>query len=169
MTPSLFYREIPLTQGQSAIVDESDYEWLSQYKWRAYWNPTVRGFYAVRTVQITGEKPQTVWMHREILGLPKGDRRQGDHINHETLNNTRFNLRIATPSQNTQNRTMQSNNTSGFKGVSYRSCKRKWRATIKANGKHIHLGYRETKEECIELYREASVKYFGVFACNEAV
>jgi len=157
-------REIPLTQGHSALVSQEDYEWLSQWKWFAWWNPSGRAWYAVRSVK---SPHGTVRMHRQILGLEKGDHRQGDHINHDTLDNRRENLRVATPSQNTQNRRAPNNNTSGHKGVSYRPCKKKWRASIRAEGRQIHLGYRDSKQECVELYRQAEIRYFGEYACAE--
>jgi len=163
MTPSLFYRDIPLTQGQVAIVDADDYEWLTQWKWFAWWSPSGRCFYAVRS--ITEPRKGTIRMNRQILGLESGDKRQGDHANHNTLDNRRANLRIATAPENGQNRRTQKNSKSGHKGVSYRPCKRKWRATIKVDGKHVHLGYRETMEECIELYLTASMKHFGEYSC----
>ena len=73
---------------------------------------------AVRRGHDQEGKVTTVLMHRQILGLLKGDRRTGDHADGDTLNNTNDNLRIASAAQNTQNQGLRSSNTSGFKGVS---------------------------------------------------
>jgi len=164
VTPSdQSYREIPLTQGYTALVDSSDFDVLMKWKWYAWYSPSGKSWYAVRSVK-TEHGGRSLRMHREILGLASGDRRQVDHRNHDTLDNRRSNIRVCTPSQNTQNRRTQSNSKSGHKGVSFRPSKRKWRATIFVDGKHLHLGYRETKEECIQLYQEAARKFFGEFA-----
>ena len=87
-----------------------------------------------------------------------------DHKDLNKFNNQRFNLREATKSQNLRNRNAQSNNKSGFKGVSWCKVKRKWRATIYAGGKHINLGYFDDPEEAHEVYCKAAIKYFGEFA-----
>ncbi len=97
--------EITLTHGQVALVDAADYEWLMQWKWRARANACWygRNYYADSTVKIDG-KWQVLKMHRIILGLEIGDKRHGDHINHDTLDNRRGNLRIVTPAENNRNR-----------------------------------------------------------------
>ncbi|MDR5727524.1 MAG: HNH endonuclease [Terriglobia bacterium] len=165
MTPSgSSYREIPLSQDKVALVSAEDYEDVSRWKWYAWWNPSGHAWYAVRSVGGSSEPGRSIRMHRHIMGLDFGDKRQVDHRNHDTLDNRRENLRVATPSQNTQSRGLQSNNSSGHKGVSYRSSRGKWRATITVEGRNIHLGYRDTKEECIALYREASLRHFGEFS-----
>ncbi len=170
MTPSdQSYRTIALTQGQVTLVDDADYEFLSRWKWFAWWNRHTSSFYAVRSARLEDGTKVTVRMNRQILGLERGDKRQGDHRNHDTLDNRRENLRICTPSENSQNRRVQRNSKSGQKGVSYRASKRKWRAVIFVNGTHLHLGYRDTAEECIALYREAEQRYFGEFALHDGV
>ena len=80
-------KKIPLTQDQFAIVDNKDFEWLNQYKWFARWEPHTQGFYAVRHSKTINGKRYMISMAREILGLKCGDKRQVDHINHNTLNN----------------------------------------------------------------------------------
>jgi hypothetical protein len=101
----VYCRLIPLTKGQFAIVDAADYEWLSQYRWRAFWDWHTKSYYA-RTYE-RGKNHETrreLRMHRLIVGLEIGDKRLPDHINHETLDNRRLNLRIATIEQSNQNR-----------------------------------------------------------------
>ena len=136
-------KTIPLTQGQEAIVDDEDFEALSRYKWTAWWNPSSKSYYAYRMPTVNGRRVR-VTMHRQLLGLSHGDRLQGDHINRNTLDNRKRNLRIATASQNGMNRTKNGNNTSGFKGVV--KCYKKWQAVIIVNRKRITLGLHDTPE-----------------------
>ena len=161
---SLFYREIPLTQGKVAIVDESDFEWASQWKWFAKYKPSCHAFYAARTDNKAGV---TFELHRALMGVNKGDKRVVDHINHDSLDNRRGNLRVCTSTQNSQNRRAHCNNKSGFKGVSFHPHTGKWRAVIHVNGKRLSLGLRATPEEAGELYHAAAQEHFGEFACIE--
>jgi hypothetical protein len=102
-------------------------------------------------------------MHREILGASKGI--EVDHRDRDTLNNRRHNLRLATHSQNQQNAYLQSNNTSGFKGVSFRPSNGKWRVRIGVAGKRMHLGSYGTREEAYAVYCDAAKRHHGDFAC----
>ena len=157
-------KRIALTKGQFAIVDSTDYEWLAVYRWKAIAGRLGK-FYAKRTVTRRNAKNHSVLMHREILGLQRGDERQGDHVNsRETLDNRRKNLRIATDLQNHHNMPKSKANTTGFKGVSRRADTSKFTAQIKVNGQVVYLGRTETPEEAAELYREAATRYFGEFA-----
>ena len=157
-------RFIPLTQGQFAIVDAVDHEWLNQWKWYAYWNPKTKSFYASRDVW-DGERSRHIRMHRQVLRLPQESKLQGDHVDpNRTLDNRRSNLRIATALENVRNRRRQSNNKCGFKGVSWHKNTKLFRAQIKVNGKQITLGRRKTAQEAYELYCDAAKFYFGEFA-----
>ena len=110
-------KEILLTQNQVALVDDIDYKKLSKYKWQAL---NMNGsFYAVRQTSKKEGKGFTILMSRQILGLERGDKRQGDHQNHRTLDNRRANIRICTIQQNHMNQKRQQNTTSKFKGVSW--------------------------------------------------
>lgn len=93
-------KKIKLTQNKYTLVDNADYANLNQYKWYAH---KERGsFYAIRKTYYANKRI-TFSMHRQILGLKKGDKHQGDHRDHNTLNNQRYNLRISTVSQNQMN------------------------------------------------------------------
>src|SRR5258708_35296117 len=94
-------KEISLTRGLVALVDDEDYDELSQYRWRVNgsgyamrlgWHPTIPG----KRIYIT--------MHRHLLGLQPGDQWEGDHIDNNRLNNCRRNLRICSTAQNVRNR-----------------------------------------------------------------
>lgn len=87
-----------------------------------------------------------------------------DHENHDTLDNRKSNLRPATQGENLCNRGKQSNNTSGYKGVSWCSSKGKYRANITIAGKTTFLGYADTPEEGSVLYANAVEKFHGKFA-----
>ena len=136
----------------NAIIDESDFELLSKYRWRL----NNKG-YAISSV--TDER-----MHRLIM-LPAPNL-QIDHINHNKLDNRRINLRICTSKENSRNRVTGENNTSGFKGVCLepRNKYKKWRAKIYYNTRAIHIGCFKTKEEAVKAYNDAAIKYFGDFA-----
>jgi len=154
------YSKIPLTQGQFALIDAADYEWLSQWKWHAGWNPPTQTFYAKRS-DFIGGKLCTIRMHREIVGAPKG--MDVDHKNHDTLDNRRRNLRLATNSQNQQNKRMQKNNTSGQRGVFWIASENRWLAQIGINGKRKKLGRFKDFEEATAAYKAAAEHLFGEF------
>ena len=139
-------RLIGLTQGQVAIIDDSDYEELSKYKWCARWKSDTQSFYAIRDFKSNGYGKSTS-MSRFLLGLKKGDKRQGDHINHDTLDHRRCNLRIVTNQQNSQNRRI--------KPKGYTKVGNTYRAGIKVNYKIIPLGVYNTPEEAHQVYLKA--------------
>lgn len=156
-------KEIPLTKGYKAIVDDSDYENINQYKWKV--KRSKNTLYACRTI-IVDSKICTEFMHRKILSLQFTDIDNifVDHKDRNGLNNTRDNLRIATKSQNNMNKGLQENNSSGYKGVSYHLRTNKWQAYIKVNNKNICLGYYENIEDAISIRLTAEFEYFGEFA-----
>ena len=128
-------KEIPLTQGKVALVDDCDYEELSKYRWYAHKNYNT--FYAQRKSprDPVTRKRNIILMHVIIAGTPNG--METDHINGNGLDNRRGNLRVVTTRQNAQNRHICK--TSKYPGVSWDKDKRKWRVQIYATGKH-YLG-----------------------------
>ena len=90
-----------------------------------------------------------------------------DHIDGNPSNNRWCNLREATCSQNHANTRRQSNNTSGYKGVSFDKRKRLWRADIKLNGRQYFVGYFRTPEEAHRAYLRKAVELHGEFARSE--
>jgi len=101
-------------------------------------------------------------MHRLILNPPAGI--TIDHINGNGLDNRRENLRLAGRGQNQCNRGKQSNNTSGFKGVTWHKNLNKWEAGISISGKRYHVGFYKTPEAAARAYDDAAKKYHGEFA-----
>ena len=154
-------KEIPLSQGLVALVDDVDYEWASKHKWHAHRKPKENTWYARRNT-VTWPNRKTLYLHREIMNAPPGI--QVDHIDGNGLDCRRANMRLATKADNGRNRGKQSDNTSGFKGVTWNKSARKWVAQIKVNSKNIHLGYHNTAEAAARTYDEAAWKYFGDFA-----
>jgi hypothetical protein len=155
-------KRIPLTQDKVAIVDDADYGWLSQWKWRAH--KMGKFCYAVRSTYIE-QKRGSVSMHRQVLGLLPGDGFEADHINHDTLDNQRSNLRRATKSQNHQNQYGQITARSQFKGLYWHPGIKKWRARIKHNYKYIQIGYFKEEIEAAKAYDNAAKELHGEFAC----
>lgn len=150
---------IPLTQGQNAIVDAADFEWLSQWNWCAVWCPWTKTYYAERKAFVDG-KQSSMKMHRAILRLKSSE--ICDHKNHNTLDNRRENIRKCTASQNGWNRGKPADNTSGYKGVSrYRG---RWRARAVVHGKEIHIGTFDTREQAADAYEERIPHIHGDFA-----
>ncbi len=156
-------REILLTQGKVAFVDDTDYEELSKHKWCAHKHSS-GNFYAMRMpTQINGKR-HTIYMAREILGLKHGDKRQADHIDHNTLNNCQVNLRVCTNQQNQMNQKSHLNKTSQFKGVSWNKQHNKWYAQIMINGITKSLGFWNTEEVAALAYDMVAIREFGDFA-----
>ncbi len=150
-------KTIQLTQGKSTIVDDEDFEKLSKMKWY------FRSGYAIRSVyQGYGIAPKQQWMHKLIMDCPVGI--QVDHRDGDKLNNTRENLRLATPSQNTCNSKKRSDNSSGFKGASWHGQSGKWRACIQVAGKKTSLGLYSDPEMAHRAYAAAAKEMHGEFA-----
>jgi hypothetical protein len=148
-------KRIPLTQGFSAIVDASNFAALSSVKWTA---ATSCG----KTYAIRRSGPQRQWMHRVVCPAPTGV--EVDHINGDTLDNRRSNLRHATKAQQQHNSKMRSHNKSGFKGVILDHRNGHWMAKIVVAGKLKHAGSFPAIVEAARAYDSAAKKHFGEFA-----
>ncbi len=154
-------KKIPLTQGKFALVDDEDFEELRGYKWHAAKNK-YGGFMATRSCICPLVKQiKTIHMHRQIISCPKS--KQVDHVNHETLDNRRGNLRECTNQQNAMNRIPYKNNSSRYKGV-YKYSEKRWQASIRGNSKKIHLGYFVNELDAAKEYDKAAKELFGEFA-----
>jgi hypothetical protein len=156
---TIIMKQIPLTQGKFAIVDDEDYDFLIQWKWHL----SNRG-YARRNNYVEGVivNPKSILMHRVILGDPIGF--QVDHINGDKLDNRKSNLRVCTTGENARNRGKNKNGTSGYKGVHFYKAYRKWQSHIMHERKMVWLGYFDTAEKAALAYNEAATKLHGEFA-----
>ena len=157
--------EIPLTQGKVALIDDEDYGLVSQYKWCASKSRGV--WYAMANIRING-KYCHVKMHRLILGLCVGEGKNVDHIDHNTLDNRRCNIRICSISQNQHNQKPRKA-TSRFKGVHWHKRNKKWAASLHIISRRIYLGYFSAEVDAACAYNKAAKKYFGDFACLNPV
>jgi hypothetical protein len=149
-------KEIPLTKGYTAIVDDEDYERLvSIGKWQV--NVTRQHVYAIHSMN-----RGRLYMHRVVLPSPV----LVDHINGDGLDNRRANLRVATPAQNSRNMRPMASSRTGFKGVARqpRSRVNPWRAYIRLNDRAHWLGVFRTAEAAARAYDAAATEHFGEFA-----
>ena len=154
-------KEIKLTRGMVAVVDDDDYDWLSKWSWCAHKHKGK--YYAERGIRERGTCFQkTIRMNREILSAP--DCFQVDHIDGDSLNNQKHNLRVCTDSQNKFNRGVSKRNKSGYKGVHWNAQRKKWCASIQENKNKFVLGFFEESVDAAKAYDEAAKKHHGRFA-----
>lgn len=155
-------KEIILTKGKVAIVDDADFEWLNQWKW-CY----VSSGYAMRRQYLGGgrdnEKAEYILMHRLIIGANK--KQTVDHINRDKLDCRRTNLRICTRQQNQCNSTLlRTNNTSGYRGVYWYKPYKKWMVSVSHKGTPHFGGYHDNPLNAAKAYNTMAVKLHGGFA-----
>ena len=141
---------------QYAIVDPEDYWKLSQYNWLLYESLSKKCY----AVSLQGKK--NVYMHRVIMDAPAG--KLVDHRDRDGLNNTRENLRFATPAQNCFNRVWSKKSSSKYRGVSFKKKDRKWQASITYNGITKYLGSFKIEEDAARAYDNAAKIHHGEFA-----
>ena len=149
-------------KGARILIDADDYDRLRGYSWHLD-----RKGYVVRS----GDHPDrpgkkcSIRMHREIFGLVTNDPRVVDHIDGNPTNNRKSNLRICSAADNSKNRKISRNNTTGFKGVSWDPTRKKWTAKIRINRVLRNIGYFDSPEKAHDAYRVAAVELHGQF-CN---
>ena len=151
-------KEIQLTQGKVALVDDEDYDELCRYNWVA--SSRSEKCYVVVSIKMCG-KWTTIAMHRFLIYAPKG--MDIDHINRNRLDNRKCNLRVCTRSQNTANSPPQ-NGTSVFKGVSWDKRSKKWHAMVYRDGKAFDLGCHNCGAKAAKQYDAKAKELYGEFA-----
>src|ERR1039458_5930343 len=153
-------KQILLTQGKFALVDNRDYWLVRQFKWGVAKDGNK--WYAVtHTPRDKYGKQKTIKMHRLLAGFPPFAL---DHKNGDGLNNRRGNLRPATNSENQANRGVPITNTSGYKGVHWSAKDKQWKAAIRVCGSRYYLGYFTNKIAAFGAYYMAAQLYFDQFA-----
>lgn len=145
-------KTIPLTQGQVALVDDADYEAVSQFKW--YFN---KG-YAARNILKPDGKRSIQYLHRFLMpGVAEVDHRDGNK-----LNDQRENLRSVTHQQNCQGSCRKRpGSTSKFRGVTWNKQCGKWQSQIMVDGKNICLGWFTEEAASARARDVAAIKYCG--------
>lgn len=156
-------KEIQLSkQGKNrgkyvALVDDEDFEYLNQFRWCVYVGTNT--VYALRKIKINNSKFIGYRMHCDIMG-----KEEIDHIDHDGLNNQKYNLRICTHGQNMMNRRPNKNTSSKYKGVSWCSKSNKWLSQIIINKTRYHLRYFDDEVEAAKVYDEKAKELFKEFA-----
>ena len=144
--------------GYKVLIDDEDYEKVMSYKWSIHDKAKANIYFRAT------RKNKRIKLHRLIFGKIK----EGcvlDHINGNTLDNRKSNLRAVTITQNNRNR--KNMNSTGLKGVSYHPKCHKWQARICTDTGRISLGYFDTKQLAHLAYCEASKKYHGEYGRTE--
>ena len=154
-------KEIPLTRGMVALVDDEDYERVNKLSW--YLGPSIKGRHYARST-VRGTKSEILYMHRFVTFAKNGQ--VVDHANGDTLDNRKINLRICNQSQNMGNSKRHKRNKSGFKGVYLEKRTGKYVSSIKCN-KKFWIGSFDTAEKAARAYDAKARELFGEFArCN---
>lgn len=163
-------KKIKTTNGYTFLVDDEDYERVKKYNW--YCAKLKKDYLSIQACKYTkGTKNKgctTIRLSRYIMNVT--DKTQiVDHINHDTLNNCKYNLRVCTTKENTRNKTSQKESSSKFLGVhKYEPKDRKnytcFKAAIQINGKSMHLGTFKTENEAAVAYNNKATELFGQFA-----
>jgi hypothetical protein len=153
-----FMKEIPLSQGFVALVDDEDYEMVVKFNWSIH--KCSHCFYGKKNRKRKGDKH--TYMHRLILGLTD-PKIKVDHKDGNGLNNQRSNLRVCSQTENVRNARSHKKSSSGYKGVCWANDKKKWVCRIYC-GRYYHLGYFACPVEAAKTYDAAARIHHGDFA-----
>lgn len=153
-------KEIELSKGYVALIDDEDFELVNQYSWHASFSHNK--VYASTRMSMMNGRRNILFMHRLIMNAPS--HLEVDHKDGDSLNNTRSNLRLATHAQNQMNIRKKKGMTSQFKGVHKLQDLNKWCARIKFNQISISLGRFTSEIEAAKAYDLKARELFGEFA-----
>jgi len=150
-------KQIELTQGYFAIVDDEDFEWLRKLKW-FYFETDSGNCYAKTSIYISKSKSEHPYMHRMIMKANKGQ--QIDHRNRNGLDNQRLNLRFCNYSLNHANAKKRLNTSSNYKGVCWDKARQRWMLQVGSK----HYGRFDDEIEAAKAYDTKAIELYGEFA-----
>lgn len=154
-------KEIPLTGGKVAFVDDEDFPLVSKHKWYASQEGRLTQiWYAKTNIVLPSGKRSIIRMHR--LLLPESNR--VDHRDRNGLNNRRSNLRAASRTQNAANSGGHADRRGKYKGVTFDRVNNRWRAQLMRHGKKINIGRFKTEIAAAQAYANAVARTDGEFA-----
>ncbi len=159
--------ELKTKNGYTFYIDDEDVAIVSKYKWYGYTPKRYRkdggvSYYKPFIQANDRANSSTIRLHRLVMNAPKGT--EIDHIDGDRCNNRKRNLRCCTGLQNKRNRSKNTNNTSGFKGVTWHKKAGKWEAQLQRGARHSYLGLFERREEAARAYNKAALEWHGEFA-----
>lgn len=148
-------------------IDIEDLELFEKYTWCVKRWKNSRTFYVYRLFDLNGVRKCKL-LHREVMGHYNFSTKLViDHKNHDGLDNRKTNLRPCSQRLNSCNHQVYKSNKSGVSGVSWSKVQNKWIVRIGVNGKKINLGSFTIKEDAIKARRNAEIKYYGEYACED--
>jgi hypothetical protein len=153
--------EISLTKGKISLIDDEDYDLVSQYKWQAQFGPHTHYARAALSRTLNNGRQKKIQMHRLIMNAKEGQ--YIDHINGNGWDNRKENLRFATNRQNQGNQRIRKFS-SVYKGVCWHKRDKRWVATINIDGKTKYLGCSTSEIAAAKLYDKEAIIHFGEFA-----
>lgn len=161
---TLIMKEMRLSDWKIAMVDDEDFLRIQDRGYAWMWSPKKKGskLGCVTSNNKNLPGPSHLKLHRFVMNAKPGQ--MIDHIDGNTLNNQKTNLRFCSHSQNNANKRLSQESKSGFKGVSWCSCTNLWRARIKQNGSSFTLGRFKNKIEAAICYDSEAIKRFGEYA-----
>ena len=143
---------------QTGLIDAQDYYLLEKYAWCLWTTKRHNTFYVRRFLTRRNDER----LHRRIMNAQPGQ--IVDHINGNGLDNRRCNLRITNSHGNNCNSAKRKNSTSKYKGVSWSSREKKWKAQIQENKRKRPLGTYVSEEQAARVYDKAALQLHGEFA-----
>jgi hypothetical protein len=152
---------------KTAYIGYMDWGKVKKYKWHL--NKGRKDlFYLATNITYNGKRKKTL-VHRLITNTNYKGVKIVDHINHNGLDNRQFNLRLASPSDNSRNTRKAKNTSSKYKGVCWHKRDRFWNAHIFVKGRLVFLGNYESETEAALMYNEAARQAFGEYACLNVI
>ena len=154
-----------LLDGKTVLIDAESYTLVRAHKWHYNKSEAKRaGLYYMWTHIRIGNKDHKNSLHRMILGIPVGAKVHVDHINGNSLDNRKSNLRITDSKHNQWNRKIGKSNKSGYKGVGWHKASGKWRVRLTAHKTEIYGGLFTDIMDAARAYDKLASMHYGEYA-----